>query len=368
MQAYCLQNILEEIVPKAEIEIVDYRSFSTEKKEYLKPVLMSGSQLVRRQFPTAFWTQLGKIQALRSFVKSYCNISNEACRTDDLDTAREFIHDQQYDAIVVGSDTVWCTRQAAYEPLQPNIYALPDVDNIKKIAFAASADGTNEELLHQGDRAKRLANYIADFDFISIRDQYTKNLLTDIGVPRSKINEISDPTLLWDFSELVRDPKLPNDKKIAAVEIGDVKIKEKISAMLSADGYDVLNLLGPTLKHEFSLSPSASVPERLGVYRNADIVITDRFHGSIFTLKTSQTPIIYIEPAEKYPHANSKGRDLYEKFGISEQVWRSDGSFPHDLVEDSINMWDSKIPSIKHGLKELQECSEAHYTTIEQEL
>lgn len=71
-----------------------------------------------------------------------------------------------------------------------------------------------------------------------------------------------------------------------------------------------------------------------------DFLISDRFHSSIFTLKLAGAPVVFIESSAKWPDPNSKGRDLFERIGIQNMVWRYEGGdVPSDLVEKYLKTW-----------------------------
>ena len=366
MQAYCNQKILQSRFPDARVEIIDYRPPETRRKEYSKLITTPGSQLIRGDLPTGFFNQLGKIKAIRRFIQDEMNVSNAYCRTNNIDRIKDFIEKQNYSAIVVGSDIVWSARPGGYEPEQPNIFTLPNINERYKVSLAASMDQTDESHLFTNVRSQRMAKYISDFDYITVRERYTKERLADMGVPKKDINVVCDPTLLWNFKDLIENPKLDlSGNETVGLEIGNISIKEDISENLIESGWEVVNLLGPTFQDEIELSSKLTVPQRLGVYNNLDLIVTDRFHGSIFTLKTSNTPVIYIEPVDKYPESKSKGRDLYERIGIEEQIWRYDGNIPEGVIEDHLTSWNSNKDFVKTGIKSMQENSEPYLNELQ---
>jgi polysaccharide pyruvyl transferase WcaK-like protein len=66
------------------------------------------------------------------------------------------------------------------------------------------------------------------------------------------------------------------------------------------------------------------VGQALGGYRELDLMVTDRFHGSILALQLSSANVVGIEHHGTYVEPNSKLRDLYQRLGIGDHLLRTD--------------------------------------------
>jgi hypothetical protein len=206
-----------------------------------------------------------------------------------------------------------------------------------------------------------LLQSVQDFDFISVRDEATRLLLLELGLTESQFSYMPDPTILWDLSSIVETP-VGFDKskgRLADVAVSSMFLKEQLTQLLSARGYQVVDLLGADVQNQLLLPPSDSLKQRLGVYPYLDLMITDRFHGSIFTLKLSDAPVVFVEVAVKYPGSLSKGRDLFRRLGLEEMVWRyKGGEAPEDLLDIYITIWEDLYPDVKQGLAFMKHLAE----------
>lgn len=348
MQAYSLQRVLEEHLPDADIELIDYRVPSVEFRKFRK--------ILKKRPPFFDTAQYGKTKSVRTFLNERCNVSESSCLSSSTERARDFIHSQNYDAVVVGSDTVWSVRRGGGAPLAPNIYTLPDVSGVTKVGFAVSGDQTTPTLLNDDERRTALASAISDFDYISVRDGPTRDRLTDIGISAERINLMPDPTVLWDFSPIVEIPSVDLERPIAGIEIPDSPLKRSVVNYLQSNGYDTISFLGKAGNTDRPLRGGFSVPERIGMYSQVDILVTDRFHGSLFSLQTSETPVIFIESSDKYPLPNSKGRDLYATLDAEELVWRPDeGHTVSESIESRLDEWESIRDKLFQNLLAIRE-------------
>lgn len=364
LQAYCLEQLLQASLPYAKVELIDYRPWRLEKFEY--------RCLLGRRFPFVNWHRWAKRRTLYAFISQYCALSPTKCITDNLDDAQHFIVKQKYDAIVVGSDIVWqVRRKRSAVPLAPNIYFLPGISGAKKIAFAASADRSDITFLSEEIQRTRLLRSIRDFDFISIRDKAAQGLLLQLGMEEVEFYHMPDPTILWDFSPIIDKPDglLLSDKRVAGVAVASPSIKAQVTQLMLSRGYQVINLLGPKSKGQISLPVRYSLNQRLGVYPLLDLMVTDRFHGSIFTLKLSDAPVIFVEIAAAYPEGLSKGRDLFYRLGIEEMVWRYEGGkVPGGLLEKYISIWDTLTPDVKAKFELMKKLAHSKIDKIRQVL
>jgi len=364
MQAYCLQRILEQVLPGAKVEIIDYRPRTLEVLEYRR--------LVTRRPPFFRWQHWSKLRDLRAFVRENMTMSSSSHTTDDTRSAAQFISRQNYDVIVVGSDTVWEIREGGNVPPAPNIFFLPGVAQSHKVAFAVSADPVLETpLLQEESRRHRLRELIETFDAITIRDRTTRELVSSLGVEEERLLFMPDPTLLWDFSSLVdQSPSSEfreEDKPLAGVATSEQELRAQVTQQLRGEGFNIINLLGEAVEGQKAIPGSYGLRERLGVYRHLDFMVTDRFHGSLFTLKIGKAPVIFIERGGKWPKPNSKGRDLFTRLGLEEAVWRHEGTeVPSDFIRSYQSWWKSANPNIHERLDRLAEKGEHTLVEIQQ--
>ena len=207
-------------------------------------------------------------------------------------------HPPRYDVYLTGSDQVW-------NPIQPYItepYFLTFVSKNegRKIAYAASV-GLSE--LSQKEK-KLYKKWIEDYDYVSVREQSLKTYLeTFVDKP---ISRVADPTFLLDRIFWKKIALYPNEKEpyILLFELRHNRDLILFCRRLSEQsgfklivlgqcenvsnhaGYDVVNTAGPK--------------EFLGFIGNAEMVITDSFHGTVFSIiMEAKNFYSYIAPGNK---------------------------------------------------------------------
>ena len=333
LQAFCLQQILKSRFPKSKIEIINYRS--------RKMVLSEWKKVIKFTPPFYRKSAWEKMSSISTFRRRNLDISDDWIITDREDKATSFLNSQLYDAIFVGSDTVWEARMSPFCPEPINIYYLRNVLNAKKIAFAASADPVQLDFVKSFIDDKDIAGVIGSFDIITVRDHTTRNYLVKQGVREDSIGYMPDPTLLYDFSTLLEPSTIGSMNPIAGISYGGRERNEIIDRCRKL-GYSIFDLSTMEIDGEVRRDLLHSLPKRLSAYRDMDLLITDRFHGSIFATIFGDYPIIFLETAKKWPQAKSKGRDLFRDLGLEEMVLRVEqGDMTNFLIAEMIDRWNS---------------------------
>lgn len=207
------------------------------------------------------------------------DISSTLKTSEDLANA---VKNYQLDAVVVGSDQVW--RLSYIKGNYYKSYFLDFVDyGVKKIAYAASFGKDYWE--GKGDEAD-IGELLERFDFISVREESGIDICKNTFGVQKDIHHVLDPTMLQakEFY-LSLMPSNSFNKKISILTyvLDEAAEKNKIiSACMTKRGVtaeDVLNLKGFGDKNKYY-----SVPEWLEAFSKADFIITDSFHGVVFSI------------------------------------------------------------------------------------
>lgn len=338
LQAVCIYKLLRKVYPDAIVEIIDYvpqTSFTYNKKNLHRKKF--GLPLKNERF-------YNRWQRCNEFLKEHSIFSKDRLITDDLSAGRDFLERQNYDAIFVGSDTVfqlgpYSGNKYIAAPQAPNVYFLPFSSRVKKIGFAASVDPFRPEQLKNLD-ASALSEHLNDFAHIFFRDKTTQDVLKSLGVASERISYIPDPSLMIDFDVFAKDPAGLPGGNLAGVAIGNSKLAAEVAATLTLMNYKPLDLLGGTGLSDKSVVRVKSVEEFMGLHRKLRLLVTDRFHGSIKALVIGNCPVIGIEEVSKYPLPNSKLRDLFGRIGIEEMLVRYEGqTVNQNFVQAALEKW-----------------------------
>lgn len=219
------------------------------------------------------------------------------------------------DAIVVGSDQVW------RRPYQTNLYdsflKFAETTDVRRVAYAASfgIDGleyTPEEVVECGRLLKI-------FDGVSVRET------SGVGICRDYFGVESvrcvDPTLLLeakDYEALCGNIRADNSRYLLCYMLDDTDGGHPaIMRMAAGCGLEV-KFIGADFRSD------ASVEEWLAYFRDAAFVVTDSFHGTVFS-------IIFRKP---FVSVVNEGRgaerffSLLSMLGLESRLWNPESDYP----------------------------------------
>lgn len=215
---------------------------------------------------------------LADFILKNIRLSPPLYSTYDL---KKYMHHNQIDCVVVGSDQVW---RESYSPWITN-YFLDFLGNknkcsIKRYAYAASF-GVADNAISKG-KIKKCLRLLKLFDAVSVREDSAITYLNKV-FDYNKACVVLDPTLLLPV-EVYHSLIQQTDRHATGVVsyILDDSI-EKESIVL-----DVTEKIGKQLT-KLTTSPTdtlelASISKWLSSFFYADFVVTDSFHGCVFSI------------------------------------------------------------------------------------
>lgn len=268
LQAYALSNTIKNL--GHEVEFVDYKiepcicepytptqvqNLSGKDVEYFYEV-----QKFNTKFKNDFLTELG------------INVRNER---------------PQLDTLVIGSDEVFNCLQN-----NPDVgYSLElfgkNHNAQKLITYAACCGSTTIEKLEFYQKENEISSLLNKFNSISVRDENSRKLVKSL----SNIEPINhlDPVLIYDFSDIIKD-NMELDNYIILYGYS-FNFNEEESSLIKefANKHNKKIVSIGTWQSCADIYIPAHPLEVLSYFKKADFVITNTFHGTIFSIK-AQTP------------------------------------------------------------------------------
>lgn len=253
------KKIIKEILLK--IPFQDFKNFKANKK-------LNEERLERKLFH-------------RPFVeKEIFTISKDLYTKQDLE---EFTQKENFDAVIVGSDQVW--RKAYINDKYYKSYFLDFVDGnkTKKIAYAASFGKDYWEGKHDSEEISKL---LQDFTAISTREKSGIDICKET-FNYDKAIHVLDPTLLI-------SKKFYEDEIISKYDVSNIS-KGGLTTYVLDEAEDKKEIIEFVQKNSglksvhhlkgFNTSKTTfTVPQWVASFANADAVVTDSFHGMVFSI------------------------------------------------------------------------------------
>lgn len=194
-----------------------------------------------------------------------------------------------FEAYIVGSDQVW---RRAYCPNLPNFYLdFTKNDNVKRISYAASFGIDYWD--YKKHETQLCSSLLKKFDAVSVRES------SAIGICKNYLGcnaiQVLDPTLLLsasDYEYLAKQEQEPKSEGNLFCYILDKDSKKqslinKVSADCGLTSFEVmpkLKLTKENAKKHLSDCIFPSVAKWLRAFMDAEMVVTDSFHGCVFSI------------------------------------------------------------------------------------
>ena len=260
-----------------------------------------------------------------------------------------------YDALVVGSDQVWCSEHTGgYAPL---FFGETLPKGMKKIAYAVSYGDKKISM----DRLRRVAQAVGNFECVSARENIVPEQLADLV--EKKVQVVLDPTLLLrqsDYQRFVRKSREPYlfmytlDTNEFFVESAKrlakkLNVRAIIVPMYQQSRYGAVEGL------TYGISP-----DRLISYiANAEYVVSHSFHGTALSILFSK-PFLSMRLEKESPGYGSRVGTLLKLTNSQERLVTPDISLDEMLAR-------LKAP-LKINAIELEKCRVASLEWIEKAL
>ena len=283
LQAYATQESIEKI--GYSVEIGNYR-MKSHIKYYSMIHLNNGLKAFLKDL--LHLPQIGKYITRKNRFEQFIeelNLTKEFNEPEEVDEA-----DGMFDIFVSGSDQIWNKHSNELEESEWK-YMYPYLlcfTNKKKVSYASSiVNMKDEELTYIVDKVKK-------FDKISFREKASCDRFKSLFGIES--NEVLDPTLLlnseeWSSKIGTIPEKMINKKYILYYALEGVKktrkIMPKLQKMAKRKGC-VLVVITPLSCFTYSKGVinaiDAGPKEFLGWIKGAELVITNSYHGTLFSV------------------------------------------------------------------------------------
>ncbi|MRT91922.1 polysaccharide pyruvyl transferase family protein [Ancylomarina sp. 16SWW S1-10-2] len=262
LQCYALQQVL--IKQGHDVSIINrkYGNYDFPKYRF--------SRIKKILFPNYF----------NKFRLKYLHLTKHIACKEDLDAVEE-----RYDVILAGSDQVWncdCINIMGYY-----FYLDWVSEKTKKISYAASFGKDKFDVSEE--KIKRVKELLSLFSYVSVRENSGVNICNELFSVNAQ--QDLDPTLLLEAKEYGLITKLKQKHKpyLCKFFLDSSLEKEDFVNNISLNKQlKIVNIYPHVLNKWKGIFHSKyrlpSIGEWLKGIHNADLIITDSFHGVVFSI------------------------------------------------------------------------------------
>lgn len=319
LQSFALYRYIEQL--GYECELIDLhrpheKDYKKSKKyvEYRESAILKIKSIIKKvlRWENKYYSPDAKVKF--DLFNKRIKLSSPYYSIDDL-----YANPPQYDTYITGSDQLWNPAQ----PFCLEPYFLTFAPSCaKKISYAASIGITELTEREKCDFKKWLSEYNA----ISVREKQAKILLESFV--NKKIEQVSDPTMLLDI-EYWHSIAICPTGLAPYILLFTLSYQSDImdyASRLSRESGLQLICLGqfqPDVNDGSYIAVKDAGPlEFIGYIACADMVITDSFHGTVFSMIMGcKNFFTYIRPGNR---RSSRITDLLETFHLQDHLLNVD--------------------------------------------
>ncbi|MPL94965.1 hypothetical protein SDC9_41128 [bioreactor metagenome] len=336
LQAYSLQNILENM--GYVVEMIDFRHVSYERANWV--IAFQPFSLIRTVSFTHFLkyslTRIGwgclniDRHILRGtyyqiFIKKWMHYSPKTYHTHE-----ELVESPPiYDVYITGSDQIWKINREL-GGLDRSFFLDFAPANSLRIAYAASFG--RQKLTEPYPEI--MQELLKNIDYISIREKSSIPFIQSLT--NKDVRHVLDPALLQDSSAwdiVAKNPIVTGDYLFVYSVTWDKNLADFARKVTKVTGLRMV-CVGPDYSGIGIRNAVAGPEEFIGYVKNATLIVTDSFHGTVFSL-------LYRKLFYTYPPTGEETRiiDLLELVHLENRIISSasdnislEASIPYDDV------------------------------------
>ena len=305
LQTYALKRKIDELGNNT--KVIDYINLKEEKSSKIIKT-NSLKSLIGSLIKLKFSRQKNKKFII--FRKKYLDLTPEIKNKDRIKDL-----DKVFDLFFTGSDQVWNYNITGGDMT----YLLDFASDDKKNSYAASFGVTEIDKKYE----KKYKNLLEKFSNISVREEMGKRIVNKLC--NKEVYTVLDTTFLLEDIEWKKIAKSYKEDKYVLIYL--LTYSEQIYQLaekLSMDFGLKIIVIAVDIKtfkfnRKYKYYLSAGPEEFLGLFMNAEYVITNSFHGTVFSLIFNKKLIVdYLSDKGK----NIRLENILKLFNLEDRVLR----------------------------------------------
>ncbi len=244
----------------------------------------------------------------------------------------EIAADEHLDGFVCGSDTIFCPDEFGFDD---GYYAKYNAMKGRSVSYAASFGDPH----FTEETYKILNERLKNFKALGIREnQMIPYLKQHVAVP---VQRVLDPTLLLPAQEYEQITAMSQEKEkylLLYARRYSPKMEAYAERIAKENGWKIvdISLRATNAERGHKMAYEAGVEEFLALVKNAEYVVTNSFHGMIFSVNFRRPFVIFSRE-----QCDNKIDELLQLFGLRDRMLVSGeekfADIDYDDVHERIN-------------------------------
>lgn len=267
---------------------------------------------------------------------------NEIPHTEKLEAAS--LEKTFFDIIITGSDAIW---EFSVPEMGNDCHLIGnDLNTDKLVSYAASFGVTSES----SELEPWVITGLKKYDNVMVRDVHSKDVINRLNLD-IKADIVVDPVLLWNFKndEKIKLPKYEKYFVVYGIDFSD-EFKQNVQKLAGEKGCKLISVGFVNDWCDMSLKMiELRGPEWIGMFKNAECVITSTFHGLMVGLSFEKNIKFY-----QAEYVKNRSQTLKEKLNIPDHTQDFEKDIDYSYTTPVLNkMREDSLNLLKKSLGEL---------------
>lgn len=348
LQAYALKQLIEEL--GCEVEFVDYHVEQCLEKD----IFESNNDFIRKikkaatalSYDAPLFQKIAYIKYKKNFAKKYIPL---------LGVKVEKNYNPQLDCLIIGSDEVFnCIQKNKNVGYSLELFGKNHKSK-KLISFSASFGNTTLKKLQEYKKENEIAELLKKFDAISVRDDNSGSIVKKLTGNEPEYN--LDPVLLYNYSrDCSQIPVINTCEKYMILYAYAGRISKEESEWIKNYAKEkklkvyCFGGVHRCADRFIDCSPF----EVLAYFQRAEEIITDTFHGSVFSIINHKPFSTIVRRSNNQEYGNEeKITDLLKRLKLLDHMTDDIKEVKAiNFIETDYNKVDKIIDSYREKTKE----------------
>ncbi|MDU1232063.1 polysaccharide pyruvyl transferase family protein [Clostridium sp.] len=279
------------------------------KKDFLSQLITINEKINKKRIQKI---NQNRTEIFKEFSKKYLNETQFSISINNIRKNLE----NKYEYFVSGSDQVWNPN----DPMVSEINFMTFAPKSKRLTYAPSFGVSSIPEKYKKDYSK----WLEGLDNISVREEEGAKIVRDLTGKEAVV--LIDPTMLLSKEKWLSISKehynKPKGKYLLTYFLGEMSkdSKERLKKIAKNKNLEIVNLADIKHKKYYGTGPS----EFIDYIDNAEIFMTDSFHGCVFSLLL-ETPFIVCdrEGHTKEENMGSRIETFVKKFKLESRKFNN---------------------------------------------
>lgn len=254
-----------------------------------------------------------------------------------LETEKKLAEGEEFDLAVIGSDEVFNATTPSPWGFSSQLFG--DIDNAKKIVtYAASCGTTTSEKAKKYGIADEIKENLKKVENISVRDENSYVFVKNITEEAPELHV--DPVFLGNYDKYIPTVTRKKPYLLVYAYANRITDEREINAIKKYAKEKNLEILCVGMQQRWCKNNiTASAFELLGYVKGAECVVSDTFHGTVFSIKYNKKMAVLIRESNE-----QKLGGLLKQFELSNRAVKDvnslgailDADIDYNVVNDRI--------------------------------